>query len=96
MLKTPNRSASTFVQGITSPLGSRLVDPSRSRAPAKDLSEVVSSTPKLELTGMGVLVIDDSADTTEMLRQLLEINGAKVRTSSSGAEALEAVSQSQF
>lgn len=62
----------------------------------KDLSEVVTSTPRLELTDISVLVIDDSADTTEMLRQLLEINGAKVRTASSGAEALKVVSQQKF
>lgn len=62
----------------------------------KELSEVVTETPRLELTDMGVLVIDDSADTTEMLRQLLEINGAKVRTASSGAEALRVVSQQKF
>jgi signal transduction histidine kinase/ActR/RegA family two-component response regulator len=62
----------------------------------KDLSEAITSNPTLELTDMGVLVIDDSADTTEMLRQLLEINGAKVRTASSGAEALRVVNQQKF
>lgn len=69
------------------------------RLPARqqlDLSEAVTSMATLELTDMGVLVIDDSADTTEMLRQLLEINGAKVRTASSGAEALRVVSQQKF
>ena len=62
----------------------------------KDLSEAVTSSATLDLTDMGVLVIDDSADTTEMLRQLLEINGARVRTASSGAEALRVVSRQKF
>ena len=64
--------------------------------PQKELTTEVTANQKLELSGMGVLVIDDSEDTTEMLRQLLEINGAKVRTASSGAEALEALSQHEF
>lgn len=52
--------------------------------------------PKLELLDLRVLVVDDSEDTTEMLRKLLEINGARVRTASSGAEALNVVSENPF
>ena len=62
----------------------------------KDLSTVTKATQKLELMDLGILVIDDSEDTTEMLRQLLEMNGARVRTASSGAEALRAVTQDDF
>lgn len=40
------------------------------------------------LTGMKVLVVDDSEDTTEMVRHLLEIGGASVYAATSGREAL--------
>lgn len=38
---------------------------------------------------MSVLVVDDSVDTVDMLRFLLEMEGASVATARSGAEALE-------
>ena len=63
----------------------------------RDLPTVVGADlPKLEFSGLRVLVVDDSADTTEMLRQLLQMNGAQVRTASSGAEGLEVLSQQPF
>jgi two-component system CheB/CheR fusion protein len=40
------------------------------------------------LTGMRILVVDDSADTAEMLHTLLEMDGAMVATAGSGPEAL--------
>ena len=69
------------------------------RLPARqqeDLPTEVMSSQKLALTDLGILVVDDSEDTTEMLRQLLEISGAKVRTASSGAEALKVLCQQEF
>src|SRR5262249_26955074 len=49
-----------------------------------------------ELSKLGVLVLDDSEDTTEMLRCLLEQNGAQVTTASSGMEALRLASEREF
>lgn len=48
------------------------------------------------LRGMGVLVVDDSEDTTEMVRHLLEIGGAAVSVATSGFEALELASEKEF
>lgn len=63
----------------------------------RDLPTVVGADlPKLEFSGLRVLIVDDSADTTEMLRQLLQMDGAQVRTASSGAEGLEVLSQQRF
>jgi PAS domain S-box-containing protein len=41
------------------------------------------------LSQMRILVVDDSADTVDMLRQLFEMDGAFVDTARSGVEALE-------
>ncbi len=48
------------------------------------------------LTGMTVLVVDDSEDTTEMVRHLLEISGASVSAATSGREALRIARKKQF
>lgn len=48
------------------------------------------------LQGMTVLVVDDSEDTTEMVRHLLEIGGAAVCAATSGAEALRLAGERQF
>ena len=48
------------------------------------------------LQGMTVLVVDDSEDTTEMLRHLLEIGGAVVSVATSGFEALRLASENEF
>ena len=48
------------------------------------------------LEGMHVLVVDDSADTTEMVQHLLEIGGANVTAVTSGLDALRVASQQQF
>jgi PAS domain S-box-containing protein len=58
-------------------------------------------SPLLELTigtlqGMEVLVVDDSEDTTEMVRHLLEIGGASVCAATSGAEALRFARERDF
>ena len=48
------------------------------------------------LEGMNVLVVDDSEDTTEMVRHLLEISGASVCAATSGREALRIAREKQF
>ena len=48
------------------------------------------------LTGMRILVVDDSADTVDMLRTLLEMDGAMVGTAAGGPEALEILEQDSF
>ncbi len=48
------------------------------------------------LQGMEVLVVDDSEDTTEMVRHLLEIGGASVCAATSGAEALRFAREREF
>jgi PAS domain S-box-containing protein len=48
------------------------------------------------LDGMSVLVVDDSEDTTEMVRHLLEIGGASVCAATSGAEALRLAGEKEF
>lgn len=48
------------------------------------------------LEGVHVLVVDDSEDTTEMVRHLLEISGATVTAITSGFEALRVAREKQF
>lgn len=48
------------------------------------------------LEGMCVLVVDDSEDTTEMVRHLLEMGGAEVTAVTSGFEALRVAGEKQF
>jgi PAS domain S-box-containing protein len=48
------------------------------------------------LEGMSVLVVDDSEDTTEMVRHLLQIGGANVIAVTSGFEALRIARENQF
>lgn len=48
------------------------------------------------LSQMRILVVDDSIDTIEMLRHLFEMDGATVKTASSGEEALEIAAQERF
>jgi PAS domain S-box-containing protein len=48
------------------------------------------------LEGMSVLVVDDSEDTTAMVRHLLEIGGASVCSATSGFEALRIAREKEF
>jgi two-component system CheB/CheR fusion protein len=48
------------------------------------------------LSGMTVLVVDDSEDTTVMVRHLLEIGGATVHAATSGREALRIARKHEF
>ncbi|MGE0126594.1 MAG: CHASE3 domain-containing protein [Blastocatellales bacterium] len=57
--------------------------------------ETAASQPRekmeLQLNGARVLVVDDDADTRQLLRRILEDYGATVRTAASAAEALEMI-----
>ena len=48
------------------------------------------------LSQMRILVVDDSADTVDMLRRLLEMDGALVITARSGVDALEIARENDF
>ena len=64
-----------------------------------DTKRPVSLVPDLgfgTLQGMTVLVVDDSEDTTEMVRHLLEIGGASVCAATNGFEALRLAREKEF
>lgn len=67
----------------------RSVDTKRRLSPLLDLTIGT-------LQGMEVLVVDDSEDTTEMVRHLLEIGGASVFAATSGFEALRFARERDF
>lgn len=67
----------------------RSVDTKRRLSPLLDLTMGT-------LQGMEVLVVDDSEDTTEMVRHLLEIGGASVCAATSGSEALRFARERDF
>ncbi len=48
-------------------------------------------TSRIVLDGLRILVVDDEADTRELLKQGLEYCGAKVRVAGSAAEAVDAL-----
>jgi two-component system CheB/CheR fusion protein len=47
-------------------------------------------------SGMNILVVDDSEDTTEMVQHLLEIGGASVSAATSGGDALRLAKERDF
>ncbi|MDQ3322712.1 MAG: PAS domain S-box protein [Acidobacteriota bacterium] len=49
-----------------------------------------------ELTGLRILIVDDEADARALLRQMLEMCGSKVTTTSSAAEALDRLKSGVF
>ena len=62
----------------------------------KSTSAPVGELSGTTLQGMTVLVVDDSEDTTEMVRHLLEISGATVSVATSGFDALKLASEKEF
>lgn len=62
------------------------------RLPAKPETDIRAPRPRKSATAkldqITVLAVDDDPDTTDLLRYLLEMNGATVITANSGAEAL--------
>jgi PAS domain S-box-containing protein len=66
-------------------------------APEKDLSAAYSPQAEAGVLGhMRILIVDDSADTVDMLRRLFEMDGAVVTTASGAAEALEIAGRKDF
>jgi signal transduction histidine kinase/CheY-like chemotaxis protein len=60
------------------------------------VSEGIISGVLQGLNGLRVLAVDDDSDSTSLLRQLLELSGARVLTANSGAEGLELARNSDF
>ncbi|HEU4510678.1 MAG TPA: ATP-binding protein [Pyrinomonadaceae bacterium] len=63
---------------------------------SKSTSSQVGALSGNTLHGLSVLVVDDSEDTTEMVRHLLEISGAVVSVATSGFDALKLASGKEF
>ena len=62
----------------------------------EDPAEYLSQSEEGILSHMRILIVDDSADTVEMLRRLFEMDGAVVVTASGAAEALKIAGQKDF
>jgi CheY-like chemotaxis protein/nitrogen-specific signal transduction histidine kinase len=69
------------------PISALRHDPRQSPVPKPSLETVIETTQ--ELVGMKILVVDDEADTAELLRFVFNECGAIVETAGSAAEALE-------
>lgn len=65
------------------PTGSRVHPAARDLLPANDCTD--------RLDGLTILIVDDEADTRELLKQGLEYCGAKVRVAGSAAEAVDSI-----
>jgi len=70
------------------------------RLPAKrELTAITADEPLLDplegLNGLRVLAVDDDEDNTSLLRQLLELSGARVLTANSGPTALALAANSE-
>lgn len=64
-----------------------------------ETEESTGFSPSVEtgvLSQMRILVVDDSADTVDMLRRLFEMDGASVETARSGVEALRIANDKAF
>ena len=65
----------------------------------RETEESLGFAPQMEagaLSQMRILVVDDSADTVDMLRRLFEMDGALVTTARGGTEALEIAAEKDF
>jgi len=59
----------------------------------------VAAPPAVEMNliaGTSFLIVDDSADTIAMLKELLQINGASVATATNGADGLRLAAENEF
>ena len=74
------------------PIASRLTP--REAAPDTGVEGRASVVPEARLSGVRVLLVEDDADTRELLERLLRECGARVTAVASGAEALEALGRS--
>jgi two-component system CheB/CheR fusion protein len=64
--------------------------------PGLELATASAGVESGSLAHVRMLVVDDSADTTTMLRQLLQFQGAEVATAANGDEALRLVEGRDF
>jgi two-component system, chemotaxis family, CheB/CheR fusion protein len=68
--------------------------------PLYEKTRRVAQSPKpvagLQLTGLRILVVDDTTDSVEMMGILLKLEGAQVVTATSGAEALQRAAEAGF
>ena len=74
--------------------GSKRAHPRRGRTPDELLAHAATVQPKasrLDLRGVTVLIVEDHADSREMLRQIVESFGATVILAADGREALTTV-----
>ncbi|HCX31892.1 MAG TPA: hypothetical protein DHU55_19305 [Blastocatellia bacterium] len=66
---------------------------------SRETERAFRSSPQVQtgvLSQMAILVVDDSEDTVDMLRQLFEMDGAVVETARSAAEALRMAREKDF
>lgn len=77
-----------FVGVVTNPQEAEAVHPTHS-------DDVISLDGLPSLQGLKILVVDDEADTRELIQEVLKECGADVVTSSSAADALTAIEQHQ-
>jgi PAS domain S-box-containing protein len=84
---------STFT--VTLPLMVAPGAPQSSDAPQREIQTPEFECPP-QLQDLRVLVVDDEADTRDMLRTILETCGARVKVAGSAAAALEAVGEDVF
>ena len=75
-----------FVGVVTNPMEPEAVHPTHS-------DEITTLDGLPSLRGLTVLVVDDEADTRELIREVLKECGSEVITSRSAAEALIALEQ---
>jgi signal transduction histidine kinase len=95
LVRLHNGSVEAFSEGVG--LGTtftiRLPEKRESRETIRDVAALDS----LEgLNGLRVLAVDDDEDNTSLLRQLLELSGAQVRTANNGSDALQLALASDF
>ena len=64
--------------------------------PAETSGMPLTTTVAGELAGVRILVVDDTPDTTEVMKAMLELAAAQVTTASSGAEALRLADRTDF
>jgi signal transduction histidine kinase/ActR/RegA family two-component response regulator len=68
----------------------------RADGPRPSPAPALTPAPMAALQGLRVLVVDDDADTVEVVRELLEISGAEVQVASTVDQALAAISVTRF
>ena len=83
----------TFIVGLPLMVMRREMDTPERRHPTSGGERAVDCPPAL--AGLQVLVVDDEADTRELLRAVLEQCGSEVRTAGSAAEALALIAESK-